>query len=45
MCGITGWFDLNKDPDKISKHLDGVVASMHHRGPDSDNVQIFSDCQ
>ena len=42
MCGISGWI-LNK-PDMFDReHLQSLVASLEHRGPDDTGVYFDSD--
>ncbi len=41
MCGIAGYFSASEiDPDSTSAVLDGMLDTLHHRGPDARDAHI-----
>ena len=37
MCGIVGAFAFN---ELSSNHIDDMVKTLHHRGPDANNISF-----
>jgi asparagine synthase (glutamine-hydrolysing) len=41
MCGIAGFFSSNQLSKNTLRHVTDMLASIKHRGPDSEGVEIF----
>jgi asparagine synthase (glutamine-hydrolysing) len=45
MCGITGWFSSKATTSEDKSILQGMMASIKHRGPDGEGRGIFGDAR